>query len=498
MASPPIIISFNHDPQGSGIIKVSAYSIQLMRKCLRFVTLSIFVGIVVQPSLCRATTSKDFVAGKLITLNDNAAWSWFMDERVIVDKGKLIVGSARAVGKYNTHQSDPNWGNIEVSVYDITTGEVGRIILHRHLEQDDHDSPAFLVLPDGRYLAVYSKHGVERRVYYRVSEPGNPLTWTEKKVFVTPGKDSRPFSGDNVTYSNLFRMPNGRIYNFHRGFSHYPNYIYSDDNGQTWTYGGCLLKGRDGYSPYLKYAYDNKGTIHFIVTEDHPREYDNSIYHGFLRDEQIHLSDGKPVAKLSRTTEPSIAAWDLTRVFPGDVDNVAWTLDIELDGQGRPYIAFSVQKDGRGLPRGKGGMDLRYYYGRWDGSQWHVHEMAYAGTRLYPGEDDYPGLVALNPNDPNTVYISTDADPATGEPLISAADGRRHYELIQGTTIDGGKTWRWTPITANSKVDNIRPIVPKWGDSRTIIVWMRGSYKSNRGEWDTAAVAVVLPPPDNN
>ena len=138
-------------------------------------------------------------------------------------------------------------------------------------------------------------------------------------------------------------------------------------------------------------------------------------------------------------------------------------------------------------------MDLRYYYGRWDGSRWHVHEMAYAGTRLYPNEDDYPGLAALHPNDPNAVYISTDAEPATGKALVSAADKKRHYELFRGTTNDGGVTWKWTPITANSTMDNIRPIVPKWNDKRTILLWMRGKYKHNHGEWSTAGVAVVLP-----
>jgi hypothetical protein len=40
----------------------------------------------------------NYVAGKLIQLNDNGAWSWFMDPRVIVDNGKLIVGSVRAIG----------------------------------------------------------------------------------------------------------------------------------------------------------------------------------------------------------------------------------------------------------------------------------------------------------------------------------------------------------------------------------------------------------------
>jgi hypothetical protein len=140
-------------------------------------------------------------------------------------------------------------------------------------------------------------------------------------------------------------------------------------------------------------------------------------------------------------------------------------------------------------------MDLRYYYGRWDGSRWHVHEMAYAGTRLYPYEDDYTGLVALHPHDPNTVFISTDADPKTGAPLISSADGKRHYEIFRGETTDGGATWRWEPITANSTVQNLRPLVPKWKDERTALVWMRGpDYIHNNGNWTTGVVALILAP----
>jgi hypothetical protein len=73
--------------------------------------------------------------------------------------------------------------------------------------------------------------------------------------------------GNNCTYANLFRMPSGRIYNFIRAFHHDPNYMYSDDDGSTWKYGGHWLYGKGGYSPYLKYADDGKGTIHFIATE---------------------------------------------------------------------------------------------------------------------------------------------------------------------------------------------------------------------------------------
>lgn len=440
-----------------------------------------------------AQESINYVKGTLIELNDNGAWSWFMDERAIIERDQLIVGSVRAVGEAEANQSHPGWGNIEISVYDIQTGKTDRVVLHPRLEQDDHNCPTFMVLPDGRYLAVYSKHAVERKVYYRFSEPGDPLKWSPAKVFITPGED-QAYGGNNVTYSNLFQMESGRIYNFYRGFSHDPNYLFSDDNGAHWTYGGRFLKGRDGYSPYLKYAFCKKqDAIHFVATEDHPRNFDNSLYHGFIRDEKIYQSDGRLLTGLNRSTEVNVATWDLTKVFQGDPDHVAWMVDIELDNDCNPYILFSVQRDGRDLPPRQGGLDIRYYYAYWNGDQWHSHEIAHAGTRLYPFEDDYSGLGAIDPKDPEVVFISTDADPVNGKPLISKADGLRHYEIYRGETMDKGKIWEWIPITANSSFDNLRPIVPKWDDERTALVWMRGSYFHNHGEWYTSVVALIIP-----
>jgi len=434
----------------------------------------------------------NYVAAALVQLNDNGGWSWFMDPRVIVNEGKLIIGSVRAVGSNQANVTDPRSGNVEVSVYDLETGATHTVVLHPHLEQDDHDAPAFYVRTDGRILAVYSMHARERRMYYRISEPHNPLVWSAAKAVETPGDDAA-YAGNNATYANLFRMPNGRLYNFIRAFHHDPNYMYSDDEGNTWRYGGRWLYGKGGYSPYLKYADDGKGTIHFVATEDHPRNFDNSLYHGYVRDGAMYKTDGTKVGTLSTTTDTKIATWDFTKFYQGGPDNVAWMVDVELDRADRPYVLFSTQVDGRGLPRGQGGMDLRYHYARLDASGWHTEEIAHAGTRLYPDEDDYSGLGALDPNNPDVLYISTDADPVSGAPLVSAGDGKRHYELFRGERGANGK-WTFAPFTRNSTVDNLRPVIPKWNDRRTAIAWMRGAYIHNHGEWYSSVVAAIVPP----
>ena len=135
-------------------------------------------------------------------------------------------------------------------------------------------------------------------------------------------------------------------------------------------------------------------------------------------------------------------------------------------------------------------MDHRYGYARWDGKTWQVHEMAFAGTRLYAGEDDYTGLAVLDPRSLDTVYISTNADPVTGEPLISGLDGERHREIFRGKTPDGGRTWNWVPLTMDSDTDNIRPVVPNGPAGRRIVLWLRGRLYSYT-DYDLDVVGMV-------
>ena len=150
---------------------------------------------------------------------------------------------------------------------------------------------------------------------------------------------------------------------------------------------------------------------------------------------------------------------------------------------------FSVRIDGF-----DGDHRRLYYYGRFDGSHWHVHPMAHAGRALYPAEEDYTGLAALDPSRPSHVVISTDADPVTGVPLVSRRDGRRHYELFEGETEDDGGTWCWTPLTEDSDHDNLRPVVPVWDADHAAVLWLRGNY-TNYNRYDLDVVGLIRTSP---
>jgi hypothetical protein len=427
------------------------------------------------------------VASAFIVANDNGGWSWFEDERAIVDPvaNKLLVGSianGAGVGGAARH------GDVELSTVDLTTGATARFLLKDAFEADDHNSPALYQRTDGRYVAMYATHGNESVSRWRVSTNPNDISaWSaETTVSALAG----------ATYSNLHYLPNdnggaGRLYDFVRSVGYDPNVLVSNDQGLTWSYGGRLLnEGGDSDRPYLRYFSD--GTrIQLQSTNRHPRDFNNSIYAGYVQDGKLYNSAGAVVdANIFDATAVAPSALSLVfaanTVVNGASMQRAWTIDVGIDLQGNPVGVFQARANGSNL-------DHRYFYSRWnpDTSQWDVNFMGYAGSYLYSAEDDYTGLMAIDPRDVNTVYVSSEVHPAT-RALLYGADGQVHHELFRGQTTDNGVTWKWTPVTFNSTQDNIRPLVPKWDAANTALVWMRGAYNTYVN-YNTQAAVLLNP-----
>ncbi len=455
-----------------------------------------------KPSATNKTMPANYIAGELFQLSGgknfpNGAWCWFQDPRAIVDTQHkdgpiLLVSSfsARERAEYTNRiwgSSQTDWAKGDNDLYwmNITKGTKGQVKIHQGLTQDDHNVAAITHLPDGRYLLAYADHGYERTTYFRTSQhPHDPTSWGKINTFTHT---------DTVTYSNLYTVPaqsalgNEKIINFNRSVGYNPNIMASMDTGKTWHYQGTLLGGIG--RPYVRYA-QGKDRVHFIASDQHPRDFDNSVYHG--------TTDGKAIySSLDEILDPDITdktpiePHQLTQIHKGLPQAVGWPIDIEVGDNDKPFALYSVQvnaQDRSNLP----GLDHRFYYARFNGKRWVNNEIAYAGSSLYEYEQDYTGLAALDPHDPDYAVISTNADPKTGKPLISNADGKRHWELYEGRTTDKGKTWSWQALTAHSTVDNIRPIIPTWDSDKRIILWMRGTYISYT-DFNTQIVGVTRP-----
>ncbi|HLU26872.1 MAG TPA: BNR-4 repeat-containing protein [Glycomyces sp.] len=410
-------------------------------------------------------------------VNDNGAWCWFQDERALVDPRTrtLVVGSiAAAEGPGGEARS----GNVELAVVDLRTGSSTVVVLHERLETDDHDVPALWRRSDGRWLAVYTKHKTDDLTRWRISEPGDPTRWGPERAFDW----SALTGGRGVTYSNLHAV-DGRLYCFARAVNDDQCALVSDDEGETWSYAGKLFtRPKVGYvNGYTRYASD--GTrIDLVTTDHHPRDFDNSIYHGYLEGGALHRSDGGVLDAAALDGEgPSQA--HLTTVLAAGSQweglriSHCWTTDIRRAEDGTVAAILTaragVDPEERFF-RERPVPDLRFFYARMSAAgEWTVHPLAQAGPGLMAHEEDYTGLAAIDPYDLSSVYVSTPVDPRDG--TASA-----HHEIFHARTADEGATWRWSPVTEGSEVDNLRPIVAPGDPSRIPLLWFRGSMTASQ------------------
>jgi hypothetical protein len=298
-----------------------------------------------------------------------------------------------------------------------------------------------------------------------------------------------------ITYSNPWYMGT-TIYSAVRSVDTDPSFLTSTNDGASWTWLGRLTSSPQvGYvAGYFKYWGNNTDRIDFVGTEAHPRDADTSLYHGYVKGGQVFNSmDTVEEASLKDTSATTTSAADITAFTPvfktgTTINGVklehAWNHDIVRYADNTIAILGQARVSGTGTDD----PDKRMLYFRFDGTSWKATYLAKGGSKLYSSEQDYIGLGALVPDDPTTIYISTPYNPST-----DAMGTSGKHEIWRGTTCDNGKSFQWTPVTANSTKDNIRPIVPKWDSSHTALLWMQGTYTSAQ-TYSEAIVGTISAP----
>ena len=453
----------------------------------------------------------DHVAGDLILFNDNGGWCWYQDERILVDRDTddIVVAS---VANYLGHGGEPRDGDMDVTTFNPTTGKRTLVTLGTVPtlnKGDDHNVAALWQRPDGRYFAKHTGHNygagyndtvdwgddnVPRSFYRTTTLPRDGSAWDAEQAFVWP--ENGTFE-DDVTYTNLHYMSaegsgQGRLYNIARADDRTPHIAWSDDLGATWNYGGRLstTTSTSTYSNgYFVFAGNGIDRIDFMCTERHPRDFNNSIYHGYIQGGKSHDSFGNVIDEdIFDGNAPAPAdftpVW-VTSPVSATSYHTAWTMEIEVI-EGVIHGLFTTRYGTGKTQNQAGDADHRLFYTRFDGTTWHNHELCRMGDGLHGGQQDYTGLGSIHPDDPSLVYISTEIDPRDDTPLAN-------HEIFKGVTDDQGATWEWTAVTENSTVDNLRPIIPKWRAGHTAVLWLRGSYPHQR-DYDESPVGLIERP----
>ena len=416
-----------------------------------------------------------------ITFLTDAGWCWYEDPRAIIHNGKLLIGGISG-------QS----GDVRIGVYDLEKGKnLGVVVIDKSFEVDDHNSPVFYARPDGSILASWAKHGKENTHYYSISNPDNYLKWSEKKKYIHDFELSESRSWGGVTYTNLYHIKDHQLlYNFFRdGPTYNPAFFTSSDYGNTWSSQSTHfivdgLKGRN--RPYARYMQVNENRIGVSFTDGHPRRFGNSLYYAEFDGRSLYNVNGSKIKDIKDgplRTEESEKIYTGSEIYQkpegyGSVPNAAWTCDSAKDENGYPFIGYTVYHSDN---------DNRFRLASWDGKKWNDREIAFAGEALYPKEASYTGLLALDPEDPTKVFISTPVNPNTGK-----TTGEKHE--IYMTQLDNNtpmKNITWKQVTFNSKYKNIRPVVVS-GEGYKVLLWLGGKPWRKFQDYETDVLGYIL------
>ena len=413
----------------------------------------------------------------LAVLTADGAWTWYNDPRSLFYNGILYFGYVRSAD-----------GRSVLSSFNLTNGVKTDLFTSTRTEVDDHDVSGLLVKQDGKMLAIYARHGADQFFAYRLSTTTNPATagdWGAEQTISS--------TGAGLTYSNPYQLTgeSNRIYNFARDLNFNPTVFTSTNGGSNWSTPQLFIKtGTGSTRPYVKYSSDSTQRVDFQYTDGHPRDVTNSLYHLYYQGGWFYKTDGTPVTNFANlpilhdTGQRGSVIYQYSDAPSSDPnDHIAtgraWSWETTYQSNGWPVGVFTVQVDN---VTGPNWYDDRiyYYYARWTGTNWQKRFIAQAGRPLYTPETDYAGGICIDPNNPNTVYISSNAsDPfnladITNVPLRS----NDRYEIWRGITSDGGLTFAWTQLTTNSTKDNLRPYIPRRQTGTPVVLWFRGSYNT--------------------
>jgi hypothetical protein len=397
------------------------------------------------------------------TVAEEGAWCWFADPRALHYENQEGTINATYAGYIDIH------GSIKATQVDWLTGTTSEVLIRSWFQPDDHDNPAFLVLPDERIMIIYSRHTDEACFYYRISKRPGDIT--------ALGEEKRLATANNTTYPNPYILSDDpeHIYMCWRGIGWHPTVAQMsmpDENDDIqFTWGPYQMVQSTGARPYAKYMSDGKSKIYLAYTTGHPdNEYPNWLYLNVfdVNDKCLYDLNGKKLSTVQNGKFNVNKTDSYKQQYPATVvdapsDRRDWIWNMAFDDGQRPVIGMTrISNDKK---------THDYYYARWTGSAWKVSFVANGGGQFHHStgvEMCYSSGMAVDRDNPSTVYCGVPVDGI--------------HEIWRYQLDDNGNVTVSEAVTNGSEKSNSRPFVIEGtknatkGADQLRLMWMNGDY----------------------
>jgi hypothetical protein len=402
-------------------------------------------ALLVIPGIFAVRQGSGIVTPASWTASDNI-YTWWVRPLAAVYGGELYYGGVSRAGaqKVNKVASD---------------GSLSSFTLATH-EADDHDAPSVIRVPNGKILAMYTRHNLDSTIRYRISSSANDISAFAAEATLT--------GSSFVSYTQTWVDSADRIHLLYRVGNDSWAHRYSDNNASTWSSEKIILdSGSDQI--YIGSTLYGGSTIRVAIAGNPISAVDKNLYYAEIDTitgdmaspggaSQVNLYDGSAAAAPS----------DFEVAFT-PASNVRL---LDIGSASDPQILFTTFSTT---------LNAEYREARRTGGSWAATTVVDAGSPIenpVGGNYYFAGMAATS--DVNSIYVIREDATTRNWPM-------------ERYTYSGSWSVAETVLTGDWRLyaENYRPIVPYNANASFPVISLRGEYQVYVDEF---ATDIVLDP----
>ena len=430
----------------------------------------------------------------------NTDW-WINEKAVVGDNGKTYIAYVTDMGEIHVKEIDARCSKTPSQDY--------RLCKMNCNYADEHNAPSICIMESGKIMVAYTGHAATHTLKYRITERPYDLSSFGPEIAL-------PYEG-SVTYVQLFENTvKKELWLFCRVSSVTWEFIYSKDEGKTWSKPKTFLVSKDGGLFYfnLRKQWVKGGPTGvqeqwFFALYGHPRiSKDHTIRSGiFDENGQLLKTDGTPTTlNLYEDDGQLIELPKLDTVYASPEGTTVRLLEVAPTLPLRVAFAPFVLDDDRSPdPEKPTYYSATFMDGKWQISEPICQTKEFLAKDILDGSQTYLGGMAyyygVGEAGRNAKYYGDGEvggtkmeEFLTNRIFVARFDGE--YRLLESyITADYGKSYQLEQVIKKiPKEENVkiwRPIVPIHAQDNLQVYWHEGQYYAHTGGWHCDTVMLV-------